>query len=432
MNKNIELEKDIPYVDFLPTHWQLIPNKYLFKYSGKKVGKDFSNYQLLSLTTSGVKPKDINSAGGKVPESYENYQTVKKGQIVFCLFDLDCSAVFSGLSKYNGMITSAYDVFTTTNKINNRYADYWFMYVFSNRYYKLFSKNIRYTVTSDIFGSLKTPIPSSEEQIKIADFLDKKCNQIDTLISLEQKEIEKLKEYKQSKINVVVSKGLVKTNIMEESGIEWIGQFPTGWNITRLKYIGKLSGGISSLKPENFGFGYPFVNYKNIYKNYVLDQNFEEKANTTLEERKKYNIKYGDLFFTGSSETIDELGYSCVALSDFPNAVYNGFCIRMRPYSFVNYNPKYFLYLTRSHICRNFLSANDNSITRANLSQSRLGGMPIIFPNLKEQERSVEYLDNLCQKVEDLILIKQSKIEELQNYKKSLIYEYVTGKKRCI
>lgn len=200
MINNKELEKDIPYIDFLPEHWQLIPNKYLFKYDGKKVGEEYNNYQLLSLTTSGVKAKDINSVGGKVPESYDNYQTVKKGQMVFCLFDLDCSAVFSGISKYNGMITSAYDVFTTTNKINNRYADYWFRYVFSNRYYKLFSKNIRYTITGDVFGALKTPVPPINEQIAIADTLDSKCEAVDNLIKQQEAEIEKLKQYKESLI----------------------------------------------------------------------------------------------------------------------------------------------------------------------------------------------------------------------------------------
>lgn len=134
--------------------------------------------QLLSLTTSGVKERNINVGGGKVPASYDNYQTVKKGQMVFCLFDLDCSAVFSGISNYNGMITSAYDVFSTSDRIDSRYADYWFKYVFSNRYYKMYSKNIRYTVTTDMFQSLKTPVPPLAEQRRISDFLSQKESKV--------------------------------------------------------------------------------------------------------------------------------------------------------------------------------------------------------------------------------------------------------------
>jgi len=158
------MTKEIPFIESLPSHWDVIPNRYLFYPDGKKVGSESANYQLLSLTTSGVKERNINVGGGKVPASYDNYQTVKKGQMVFCLFDLDCSAVFSGISNYNGMITSAYDVFSTSDRIDSRYADYWFKYVFSNRYYKMYSKNIRYTVTTDMFQSLKTPVPPLAEQ----------------------------------------------------------------------------------------------------------------------------------------------------------------------------------------------------------------------------------------------------------------------------
>lgn len=426
-NSNVE------WIGLIPNAWQVARVKNVFYRSQKKA--QIIDPVVLSLARSGVKVRDITNNEGQLAESYYDYNPVKVGDLLLNPMDLYSGANCS-YSKVNGVISPAYMNLRSYKKSDSRYYDYYFKCQYWAMTFFAHGKGVsfdnRWTLNNETLMNYYIPLPSFEEQTQIADFLDKKCSQINALISLEEKEIEKLKEYKQSKINAVVSKGLAKSNIMKESGIEWIGQFPTGWNITRLKYIGKFSGGISSLKPENFGFGYPFVNYKNIYKNYVLNQNIEEKANTTLEERKKYNIKYGDLFFTGSSETVDELGYSCVALNDFPDAVYNGFCIRMRPYSFVNYNPKYFLYLTRSHICRNYLSANDNSITRANLSQSRLGGMPIIFPNIKEQEKSVEYLDNLCQKIEDLILIKQSKIEELQTYKKSLIYEYVTGKKRCI
>ena len=135
----------IEWIEGLPETWQEIPNRYLFIDHSVKVGESWKDYQLLSLTTSGVKEKDVNAGGGKVPDSYENYQTVEMGDMIFCLFDLDCSAVFSGLSNYNGMITSAYDVFMPNSKyLNNLYVDYWFQYVFSNRYYKMYSKNIRY------------------------------------------------------------------------------------------------------------------------------------------------------------------------------------------------------------------------------------------------------------------------------------------------
>ena len=114
----------IPFCESIPVDWNEMPNKYLFSDYSSKVGSEYHKYQLLSLTKNGVKEKDINASGGKVPSSYENYQTVKPGDMIFCLFDLDCSAVFSGLSSYFGMITSAYDVL----KPNSKYIDYQFTF----------------------------------------------------------------------------------------------------------------------------------------------------------------------------------------------------------------------------------------------------------------------------------------------------------------
>jgi len=227
------MNKDIPYVETLPSHWSIIQNRFLFRYDGQKVGDAHDDYQLLSLTTGGVKERDINASGGKVPASYNNYQTVKKGQMVFCLFDLDCSAVFSGVSNYDGMITSAYDVFSSTAMMDNGYADYWFKYVFSNRYYKMFSKSIRYTITGDMFRSLKTPVPPMVEQKRISAFLFEQETKVDALIANVQKQIEKLKAYKQSLITEVVTKGLDPNVPMKESGVEWIGEIPVHWDVVK-------------------------------------------------------------------------------------------------------------------------------------------------------------------------------------------------------
>ena len=115
----------IPFCEAIPESWNELPNKYIFYCHSEKVGEKSSEYQLLSLTTAGVKEKDINASGGKIPTSYDGYQTVEKGDMIFCLFDLDCSAVFSGLSPYNGMITSAYDVLrANSNRANSHYLDY--------------------------------------------------------------------------------------------------------------------------------------------------------------------------------------------------------------------------------------------------------------------------------------------------------------------
>ena len=228
----------IEWIGEIPDSWKMIPNKYLFIDHSSKVGSDWCKYKLLSLTTAGVKEKEVNSTGGKVPDSYENYQTVEPGDMVFCLFDLDCSAVFSGLSRYFGMITSAYDVLAPNSAfLDALFADYWFQYVFSDRYYKMYSKNIRYTVTTEMFGATNTPIPPMQIQKRIGIALKNKCAEVDKLIEVQQAQIEKLKEYKQSVITEAVTKGLNPTAPMKDSGVEWIGKIPEGWEVRRGKSI---------------------------------------------------------------------------------------------------------------------------------------------------------------------------------------------------
>ena len=194
------VDSGIDWIGKIPEHWRLIPNKYLFVETTDKVGKLWASYDLLSLTTSGVKIKDINNIGGKMPDNYEKYLIIKKGQMIFCLFDLDMSAVFAGIATADGMITSAYNAYNATDLIDTRFANYFFQFVFINRTYKLYSKNIRYTVTTDVFNSIKTAVPPLEEQKKIADFLDDKYAQIDEITKATREEIETLKQYKQSLI----------------------------------------------------------------------------------------------------------------------------------------------------------------------------------------------------------------------------------------
>ena len=236
-------DSGVKWIGQIPEEWELIQNRYLFEYTGKKVGEEFSKYQLLSLTTKGVKERDINDANGKVPESYDNYQTVKKGQMIFCLFDLDCSAVFSGISNFDGMITSAYNVYSATKLADSRYMDYWFQYVFSDRYYKIYSKNVRFTISEETFKSIETPVPPLNAQKNIADFLDKKCGEIDELIAIQEKEIEKLKEYRTSVVFNALTKGLIKERELKDCNLPWISKMPLGWNVCKIKHIAKLETG---------------------------------------------------------------------------------------------------------------------------------------------------------------------------------------------
>ena len=345
------MRKEIPFIESLPSHWDVIPNRYLFYPDGKKVGSESANYQLLSLTTSGIKERNINVGGGKVPASYDNYQTVKKGQMVFCLFDLDCSAVFSGISNYNGMITSAYDVFSTSDRIDSRYADYWFKYVFSNRYYKMYSKNIRYTVTTDMFQSLKTPVPTLAEQRLISDFLSQKESKVDALIANMQAQIEKLKAYKQSLITEVVTKGLDPNAPMKDSGVEWIGEIPVSWGIAKLQYCAKIRSGITLGKkyPDDSELiERPYLRVANVQNGGVVLDDLKT-IEVSAEEDAQYRLSAGEVLMTEGGDR-DKLGRGCVWLGQVEPCLHQNHIFALRTNKLLN--PYFLSYVTASKIGR--------------------------------------------------------------------------------
>lgn len=420
----------IEWIGEIPDSWKLIPNKHLFINHSSKVGDKWKNYKLLSLTTTGVKEKNINSAGGKVPTSYETYQTVTLGDIVFCLFDLDCSAVFAGLSTSSGMITSAYDVFAPNAEfLDGQFAEYWFSYVFSNRYYKIYSKNIRYAVTSDAFGGILTPVPPLYIQEKIGMILQSRCNEVDKLIEIQQAQIEKLKEYKQSVITEAVTKGIDPNVPMKDSGVEWIGQVPEQWKVKRAKYIATSIFKGNGITKEDIAFdgNTPCVRYGEIYTKY----NISFKECKTRTNRGKLSIlqffRYGDILFAGTGELVEEIGKNIVYLGE-QECLAGGDIIVLRHKqdpAFLNYA----LYATCSQMQKSFGKAK---LKVVHISASEIGNIFISLPTIKEQRKIADYLDDKCSNIDKLIEIKQAKIEKLQEYKKSLIYEYVTGKKEVV
>lgn len=417
----------IEWIGKIPDDWSIIRNKNAFMCSKELLGEKSELTQLLSLTTRGIKKKDINNAEGKLPESFDTYQFVKENDIVMCLFDLDCSAVFSGISPFDGMISPAYRVLSCKECMEPRYADYWFRYISDGRKFNHYAKNIRYTLSYEEFSALPLLLPEKSEQRRIADYLDRKCSQIDAIIARQQKVIEKLKAYKLSVITEAVTKGLNPDVPMKDSGIDFIGSIPETWRICRLRNIGTLQNGISK-GSEFFGHGFPFVSYGDVYRNFSLPVQVTGLIDSSDEERRNYSVEAGDIFFTRTSETIEEVGFSSVCEETIPDATFAGFLIRVRPFT-DDLVPKFAKYYFRSNHHRYYLVKQMNLVTRASLGQDLLKSMPVLVPPKDEQISIAAYLDKKCGAIESSIEYKQRVIERLTAYKKSLIYEVVTGKK---
>ena len=287
-------------------------------------------------------------------------------------------------------------------------------------------------VTLSVFNNFTIPMPPLAEQHRIAAFLDRKCAEIDAVLEKTRASIEEYKKLKQAVITQAVTKGVRGDRPMKNSGIEWIGDIPESWEVSSVRYIGQLQNGISK-GGEFFGKGFPFVSYGDVYKNYELPHSVSGLIDTTEDERATYSVEYGDIFFTRTSETIEEVGFSCVCKRSIPNATFAGFIIRLRPFCA---NEKiltdYAKYYFRGEHIRAYLVKEMNLVTRASLGQTLLKGMSVIVPPKSAQKEIAEYLDDKCADIDALVAKKQQYLTEIENYKKSLIYEYVTGKKEVV
>lgn len=289
------------------------------------------------------------------------------------------------------------------------------------------SSSAQPNVSSGICGNFKIPFPPLSEQQRIASYLDTKCYKIDDIIEKQQSVIEKLKAYKQSIITEAVTKGLNPDVPMKDSGYDFIGIVPDNWEVCRLRNIGTLQNGISK-GGEFFGHGYPFVSYGDVYRNFSLPETVAGLVESTVEEQKQYSVQKGDIFFTRTSETIEEVGLSSVCEKTIDNATFAGFLIRVRPFKNIIL-PSFSKYYFRSNHHRFYLVKEMNLVTRASLGQTLLKAMPVLLPPMGEQKQIADYLDQKCSAIDSTIANKQALIEKLTAYKKSLIYEVVTGKK---
>lgn len=421
----------ISWVGEIPKEWSVWRNKYIFKIT-KDIVLPSKNYQLLSLTTTGIKEKDENDNGGKVPENYDGYQVVKENDLVMCLFDLDCSAVFSGLSPYNGMISPAYKVLKVKKRIaNEQYYRYWFNYVGSKRFYKQYSKSLRFTLNVDEFNRLFSLLPPLTEQQRIAEFLDRECRKIDGLKADIQAQIDTLEQYKRSVITEAVTHGLNPSAPMKDSRISWVGDIPQNWEIKRLKYLFKFCKGLPITKDNLIDQGLPVISYGQIHAktNNGVDVRSHLLRFVDFSYQTFYplsQVMRGDFVFADTSEDYEGCGNCVYKRND--SLLFAGYHTIIA-HSIVESDNRFFAYLFQTDIWRKQIREKVSGVKVFSITQKTLSNTYLILPPLDEQQEIADYLDNKCAEIEQIIADKKSQIETLDGFKKSLIYEYVTGKK---
>ena len=425
----------ISWIGDIPKDWKVCFIKQIMR---NKSIKGYPDEMVLSLYRDyGVVPKNSRSDNHNVTsEDTSSYKFVEVGD--FVINKMKAWQGSMAVSEFQGIISPAYYICRfTSNEVNKRYIHYLLRNDSYKTEYMRLSSGLRvgqWDLNIDDFLRIKMVLPSLEEQQKIASFLDRKCLEIDEMTTLQEKIVEELKAYKQSVITEAVTKGLNPDVPMKDSGIEWIGEIPEHWEVKPIKYIkskekNSFADGPfgSNLKSEHFvengdvlviesGF---ITTGKFIYKDFktITKEHFETIKRSECKAKDIIIAKIGANY--GMSGELPVL--------DKPSVV-SGNSLKITLDNQKYLNPIFVYAMMTAKSNKGFLDLVQENAQPA-LSLSGLNNFRLPSAPIEEQQAIADYLDEKCADIDSLIQTKQSKIDSLKEYKKSIIYEYVTGKK---
>jgi restriction modification system DNA specificity subunit len=409
-------DSGIKWLGMIPKHWvKGILSSYF--YQQKELNFDLREQNLLSLSYGKIIDKDITTKEGLLPKSFDNYNVIQKGDIVFRLTDLqnDKKSLRTGLCKRNGIITSAYVTIRKKIELCPDFFAYLFhVYDICKVYYGLGS-GVRQGLNFNELKKLPLILPPTlAEQRAIADWLDAKCADIDAAIELQQRMIDKLKAYKTAVIHQAVTKGLDKNANLKDSGVQWIGEVPEHWGIVNI-------GSLYNQRNEKVSD----KDYKplSVTKKGILPQ-LETAAKTDNGDNRKL-VRKNDFAINSRSDRKGSCG-----ISDYDGSVS---LINIVLYPIQEIENRYYNWLFHSpEFAEEFYRLGHGIVADLWTTRwSEMKGMRILLPpTLTEQRAIADWLDAKCADIDATIALKEQKQEKLKAYKKTIIFEYVTGKKQ--
>lgn len=416
----------VQWLGMIPKSWDL--DKIASLYSERTTKVSDKEYPALSVTKQGIVPQ-LESAAKT--DNGDNRKLIKKND--FIINSRSDRRGSCGISEYEGSCSLINTVLAPKNNMVNRYYNYLFKTeLFADEFYK-WGNGIVDDLWSTKWSNMKNivvPFPGLEEQQSIVDYLDTKCDQIDTIIAKEQSVIEKLQEYRQSIITETVISGLDLTVNMVPSGVEWIDSIPLNWKTTRLTKSFEFFKGLNIKKTDLVDSGAGVVSYGQVHaKNnngYSLqDELIRYVADNLIDE--KSLLQEGDFVFADTSEDLEGVG-NCIHI-DSSNELYAGYHTLVARCLDKSICTKYFAFLFLTDIWRSQLRKNANGTKVYSVTQKMFKAVSCLVPPIEEQLKIVAYLEQKCDAIDRVISHKLTIIDTLTEYKKSLIYEVVTGKK---
>ena len=409
-------DSGIPWIGEVPEGWGV--NKIKYHLTRNEI-KNKPDKQVLSVYRDyGVIPKDSRDDNHNVTsEDTSKYKYVQKGDLVINKMKAWQGSL--GVSEYEGIVSPAYYIYKFHD---NCFEGKFFHYLIRGCYkdeFRRISGGIRegqWDLSAEKFENTMIIIPPVQEQHHIADFLDSKCSEIDTLIENLRARMESAKEYKKAVITEAVTKGLDKDAKMKDSGVEWIGEIPEGWKVVRFKHIASIKSNL--VQPDKY-MKYPQIAPDNIEKDtgrLLSHQTVEESG----------IISGNHLFYHG------QILYSKIRpnLNKLTIAPFDGLC-SADMYPIETKLPTIFMVysmLSTYFVSQVSLIIQDR-VKMPKINQEELGEIKVVVPSQQEMLTIADYLDSKCSEIDTLLQNYDEQITVLEEYKKSLIYEYVTGKK---
>lgn len=409
----------------LPANWKLGKIGSLYELRNQKVSD--RDYQPLSVTKEGIVPQLDTAAK---TNAHDDRKLVRKGD--FAINSRSDRRGSCGVSYLDGSVSLINTVLKPRDNMNPGYYNWLFHTTrFADEFYK-FGHGIvddLWTTGWQEMKKIDIPVPSLPEQQRIADFLDSKCSEIDALTKDIEHQIETLEEYKKAVITETVTKGLDSDVPMKDSGVEWIGEIPENWDVKQVKYLSKkVEKGNGITKEQVFVDGdIECVRYGEIYSKY--DNSFSSCHSHTNEKTisSPKPFGFGDILCAGTGELIEEIGKNIVYLGN-NKCLAGGDIVLVKHYQ----EPRFLNYALNSSYSQAQKSCGKLKLKVVHISGFEIENIKLAIPNYEMQKEIADYLDSACADANSIIADKRKQLETLAEYKKSLIYEYVTGKKEVI
>ncbi len=412
----------VEFIGDIPKHWNTIRCAHLFEL--KHIKKTSGEINLSVYRDYGViKRNSRNDNYNRVSEDTSNYKLVESGDFVFN--KMKCWQGSLGVSEYRGIVSPAYTVCKPKRYFNGKYFHYLLR---SQPYIQEFNRlsyGVRigqWELRFEDFKDIVVPYPSLSEQTQIANFLDRKTEQIDELIRIKERQIELLQEQHTALINQAVTKGLDPNVEMKPSGVEWIGEIPKHWHLTRLKYISNIpvTYGLNIEADRYTTEGIRLIRITDIGEGGSLMQKGVYLPEDCVPQEQMLNSY--DLLLSRSGATVGK-SYLHLETGKYTSA---GYLVR---FNFDDYwASKFIYYVTLSHFYRNWLEQQIIISTIQNVNGEKYSNFRLPIPLHQEQKQIVGFLDQKTKQINELITAEQRKIELLKEYRQSLISEAVTGK----